>query len=204
MGCTHCYSSARLRMGSKYWSANKDDVTVTRTLVWHSEAASEAESSCWQADTAPCWRSNTTSAQIVVDNGSGAGLCFSVWLRSDSTTNLNCFQILLSSLTQLIKKPKTKSVYYTDEISVCPSNVFGKDNFSPMKNFRQIVPMKVVVLEIYFWMCFTEDFDEEKTGSGQNVVYDEREATIYSYTYFHFVFFLGSLYVMMTVTNWFQ
>lgn len=53
-------------------------------------------------------------------------------------------------------------------------------------------------------LCFTDEFDEEKTGSGQNVVYDEREGTIYSYTYFHFVFFLGSLYVMMTVTNWFQ
>uniref|UniRef100_A0A3Q0T4U9 Serine incorporator 5 n=1 Tax=Amphilophus citrinellus TaxID=61819 RepID=A0A3Q0T4U9_AMPCI len=48
------------------------------------------------------------------------------------------------------------------------------------------------------------EYDEEKTGSGQNVLYDEREATIYSYTYFHFVFFLGSLYVMMTVTNWFH
>lgn len=53
-------------------------------------------------------------------------------------------------------------------------------------------------------LCSTDDFDEEKTGSGQNVVYDEREGTIYSYAYFHFVFFLGSLYVMMTVTNWFQ
>ncbi|KAM7018042.1 serine incorporator 5 [Tautogolabrus adspersus] len=55
--------------------------------------------------------------------------------------------------------------------------------------------------------CFgddTDEYDEERTGSGQNVMYDEKEATIYSYAYFHFVFFLGSLYVMMTVTNWFN
>uniref|UniRef100_A0A8C4IBK0 Serine incorporator 5 n=1 Tax=Dicentrarchus labrax TaxID=13489 RepID=A0A8C4IBK0_DICLA len=53
-------------------------------------------------------------------------------------------------------------------------------------------------------ILFGYDYDDEKTGSGQNVMYDEREGTIYSYTYFHFVFFLGSLYVMMTVTNWFH
>lgn len=55
--------------------------------------------------------------------------------------------------------------------------------------------------------CFGDDadeFDEEKTGSGQDVMYNEREGTVYNYSYFHFVFFLGSLYVMMTATNWFH
>uniref|UniRef100_A0A8C7F2G6 Serine incorporator 5 n=1 Tax=Oncorhynchus kisutch TaxID=8019 RepID=A0A8C7F2G6_ONCKI len=57
---------------------------------------------------------------------------------------------------------------------------------------------------VLLWLCCPDDYDEEQTGGGQNVVYDERQGTIYSYTYFHFVFFLGSLYVMMTVTNWFH
>ncbi|XP_064596939.1 serine incorporator 3-like [Liolophura sinensis] len=43
--------------------------------------------------------------------------------------------------------------------------------------------------------------DKEK---GQNVYDNEEEGVAYSYSFFHFMLALGSLYIMMTLTNWYK
>ncbi|KAM3940053.1 serine incorporator 5 [Leptodactylus fuscus] len=51
-----------------------------------------------------------------------------------------------------------------------------------------------------------QDDQEQRVEAkgGQMVAYDEEIKTTYSYAGFHFIFFLGTFYMMMTITNWFH
>ena len=46
------------------------------------------------------------------------------------------------------------------------------------------------------------DGDEER--SGQKVYDNEAEGVAYSYSFFHIMMFLATLYIMMTITNWYK
>jgi len=50
-------------------------------------------------------------------------------------------------------------------------------------------------------MCSADEHGENVHG-GQPVDYNEVGRVVYSYSFFHFVFAIGSLYIMMMLTMW--
>jgi len=57
--------------------------------------------------------------------------------------------------------------------------------------------------ELHWCVSWSSDADA-KLEDGKKVYDDEEEGVAYSYSFFHAMFFLASLYIMMTLTHWYK
>jgi len=72
--------------------------------------------------------------------------------------------------------------------------------------FTYTVSMRVYYIGNYelFNVVFCTTDDDVKLEDGERVYDDEKEGVAYNYSFFHLMFCLASLYIMMTLTHWYK
>uniref|UniRef100_A0A8C5GTD3 Serine incorporator 4 n=1 Tax=Gouania willdenowi TaxID=441366 RepID=A0A8C5GTD3_GOUWI len=105
---------------------------------------------------------------------------------------ISCYVMYLT-FSALSSRPPDKVVYQGTNMTVCYPTV-GEDGLQKEGNAVAIIGAAIMY-------CLPE---EAEPKGCQKVVQNETQRVAYSYFFFHFVFFLASLYVMMTLTNWFS
>uniref|UniRef100_A0A8C2Z9Z8 Serine incorporator 4 n=1 Tax=Cyclopterus lumpus TaxID=8103 RepID=A0A8C2Z9Z8_CYCLU len=126
---------------------------------------------------------------------------------------ISCYVMYLT-FSALSSRPPEKVVYQGMNMTVCYPSV-GQDGIQNEGNAVAIIGAAIMYCYIYAFFFSSssssssppaeEAFVMEDESKGcQKVIHNETQRVAYSYFFFHFVFFLASLYVMMTLTNWFR
>ncbi|XP_036390583.1 serine incorporator 4-like [Megalops cyprinoides] len=105
---------------------------------------------------------------------------------------LLCSNLGLCSLMSFITvTPCMQQMEYQGQTVMMCYPSLGQDRVQKEGNAVAVIGAVIMYCCVLFAWC-------------QQVIHMERQRLTYSYFFFHFVFFLASLYVMMTLTNWFS
>uniref|UniRef100_A0A8C3NIQ1 Uncharacterized protein n=1 Tax=Geospiza parvula TaxID=87175 RepID=A0A8C3NIQ1_GEOPR len=127
---------------------------------------------------------------------------------------ISCYVMYLT-FSALSSRPPERVLYKGQNLTVCFPGV-GQDELQTEDTTVAVLGAAIMYACVLFAWCvlpaqaqpgcqgYPGGWQGKKSARGQFIIEDEQDRVVYSYSAFHFVFFLASLYVMMTLTNWFS
>uniref|UniRef100_A0A8C2H5A3 Serine incorporator 4 n=1 Tax=Cyprinus carpio TaxID=7962 RepID=A0A8C2H5A3_CYPCA len=111
-----------------------------------------------------------------------------------------CCYVMYLTFSALSSRPPEKVEYQGVNMTVCYPKV-SRDEIQNEGNAVAIIGAAIMYCCL---LIIRTLFVIDENKGCQKVIHNESQRVAYSYFFFHFVFFLASLYVMMTLTNWFR